>query len=339
MHNRAAGTTLTTGGLTAGRRSTEGVDVPRADDMLLLLEVARSGSYSAAAERVGIDHSTVSRRIRAMETEYRQRLVISSAQGCEITEFGRSLLEPAERIDRAMASVSTAQGPASKRPAVYTGLVRVLAPEAFGSQFVAPVLAGMARDHPDVHLELVTATRPVVQGVGVDIEIGVGEPASRRVHAIPLADYTLGLYASRQYLDQYGEPAEPAEVRDHALIYYIDGLLRVSDLDFIDTLIPGSTIRIGSTSVHAQMAATLAGGGIGILPDFLASAYSELAPVLADRVMVLLHFTAAIPPDTLRRPAAHEILNRITTEVALRKRELLPRGSQAGPRSLPMSPT
>ena len=244
------------------------------------------------------NHSTVSRRIRALEKEFRQRLVISSAQGCEITEFGRSLLEPAERIDRAVAAVTTTSGQDSARPATYTGLVRVLAPEAFGSQFVAPVLAGMARDHPGVHLELVTATRPVVQGVGVDIEIGVGEPVSRRVHTIPLADYTLGLYASRQYLDQHDEPGKPANMRHHALVYYIDGLLRVSDLDFIETLIPGSAIRIGSTSVHAQLAATRAGGGIGILPDFLASAYPDLAPVLADRVMVLLHFTAASPRRT-----------------------------------------
>lgn len=300
--------------------------MPRADDLLVLLEVARSGTFSAAAERLGIDHSTVSRRLKALSGEFRQGVVIASAQGCEITEFGRSLLESAEKIDRAMAAVRTAPDADSSRPVEYTGSVRILAPEAFGAQFVAPVLAGMARDHPHVHLELVTATRPVVQGVGVDIEIGVGEPVSRRVHTIPLADYTLGLYASRDYLARNGEPHQPTDMANHPLIYYVDGLLRVSDLDFIEAHIPGSTIRIGSTSVHSQLAATRAGGGIGILPDFLAAAHHDLFPILADRVRVVLHFTAAVPPQTLRRPAAQEILNRLRAEVRLRVQELLPRG-------------
>jgi DNA-binding transcriptional LysR family regulator len=304
----------------------EMVAMPRADDLLLLLEVARAGTFSAAAERVGMDHSTVSRRIKTLEKEFGQSLVISSAHGTEITDLGQSLLEFAERIDRAVSAVTARAGQAPSEPASHSGLVRVLAPEAFGAQFVAPVLARMARDHPALHLELVTATRPVVQGVGVDIEIGVGDPATRRLHTLSLAEYSLGLYASREYLRNHGEPTEPADIQAHCLIYYIEGLLRVGDLDFIESLIPEAGIRIGSTSVHAQVAATRAGGGIGILPDFLALTHPDLVPVLVDQVRATLRFTAAIPPHIIRRPAAQEILTRLGVEVERRRSELLPRG-------------
>ena len=294
------------------------------DDLLVLLEVARSGTLSAAGAGLGIDHSTVSRRLSALEAELGKPVVNRSVQGCEVTEFGRTLLDRAERIEQAMLGIADLDATGLADVPQFSGLVRVLAPEAFGACFVAPVLARMHNDHPAVSLELVTATRPLVQGAGADIEIGVGEPVSRRIETFTLTDYTLGLYAAPHYLAARGAPTSVADLADHSLIYYIDALLRVSDLDLIDQLFAQGAVNIGSTSVHAQAAATKAGGGLGVLPNFLVHGDDQLIRLLPEQVSIELHLTAAVAPRVLRRPAAVEVMRRLTREVAGRRRELLP---------------
>ena len=296
----------------------------KSDDLLVLLEVARSGTFSGAGAALSLDHSTVSRRVSALEAELGEPVVVRTALGCDVTEFGRALLGKAERIEQAMADVRGIDLTATSDRLTYSGLVRVLAPEAFGSCFVAPVLARMHRDFEAVTLELVTATRPLVQGSGADIEIGVGDPVSKRIEAFRLADYTLGIYASREYLSEKGEPTTVADLGRHPLIYYIDALLRVSDLDLIDRLFPSGAVQIGSTSVHSQMAATRAGGGIGVLPNFLVGRDPTLVRILPDQVHVDLSFTAAMAPKVLRRPAAVEVMQRIQEEVVDRQAELTP---------------
>src|ERR1700709_2593079 len=144
---------------------------------------------------MGVDNTTVSRRINSLERDLGNPVLIRTARGSVLTDLGQSLLAGAEQIERTMTA-----------GAALTGLVRVAAPEGFGASFVAPVMARVHTRHPAVTLELVTATRPLVQGVGADIEIGVGEPASKRLQAFPLATYTLGLYASDDYLRRHGRP-------------------------------------------------------------------------------------------------------------------------------------
>ena len=294
------------------------------NDLLVLLEVARSGTLSAAGAALGIDHSTVSRRLSALESELGKPVVSRSVHGCDVTEFGRALLDRAEQIEQALVGLRDVDAPVNAGHPQFSGLVRVLAPEAFGACFVAPVFARMHQEFSAVSLELVTATRPLVQGAGADIEIGVGEPVSRRIETFKLADYTLGLYATREYLAAHGAPASIPDLAEHSLIYYIDALLRVSDLDLFDRLFPQGAVNIGSTSVHAQVAATRAGGGLGVLPNFLVHRDAQLVRVLPDEVGIRLHLTAAVAPRVLRRPAAVEVMRRISREVTARRRELWP---------------
>ncbi|QNK80199.1 LysR family transcriptional regulator [Nakamurella sp. PAMC28650] len=295
-----------------------------ADDLLVLLEVARSGTFAAAGAALGIEHTTVSRRITALERDLGSPVVVRTARGCALTEFGRALLDGAERIERTMVAVGELSGAPGHPGAALTGLVRIAAPEAFGACFVAPVMARVHRRHPAVTLELVTATRPLVQGVGADLEIGVGGPASSRVEAFTLATYTLGLYASDDYLRLRGRPRERAELVGHSLVYYIDSLLRVTDLDLIGELFPGGSVQIGSTSVHSQIQVAQAGGGIGILPNFLAGRTAGLTRLLPAEVDVPLTFTAVLAPRVLRRPAAAEVLRELREEVDRRSAELRP---------------
>lgn len=299
----------------------------RADDLLVLLEVARAGTLLGAAATTGLDHTTVSRRISALEAAVGGQVMVRSARGCQLTELGRSLLAASEGVERALGQVRTLAQPAGQSE--LSGLVRVAAPDAFAAAFVAPVMASMVRRHPGVTVELDSATRPMVRGHGADIEIGLGSSLPRWETEL-LSHYTLGLYAAGSYLADRGEPASVADLQHHPLVYYVDSLLRVIELDVIGELFPGRAAQIGCTSVHAQVTATAAGAGIGLLPAFLGDAQPDLRRVLPDTVRVHNSYIAAVAPQALRRPASSVFMQELRDEVRRRRAELLGTGQPTG---------
>lgn len=299
----------------------------KADDLLILLEVARSGTLVGAAASTGLDHTTISRRISALEVAVGAPVMVRSARGCELTDLGRSLLAASETIERAIGQVRTLAQPGGVSE--LSGLVRIAAPDGFAAEFAGPAMARMVRTHPKVTLELTSATRPVVQGHGADIEIGVGSSVPRW-ETVLLSPYVLGLYASSDYLADHGTPGSLAELADHRLVYYVESLLRVADLDVFDGLFRGQHVQVSSTSVHAQLRATVAGAGIALLPAYLADAQVTLRRVLRAEVDVRNDYVAALAPRALRRPATTVVMQELRAEVRAREHELLGRSSPAG---------
>jgi DNA-binding transcriptional LysR family regulator len=299
----------------------------KTDDLLILLEIARCGSFLKAGNALGLDNSTVSRRIAALERDLNASIVDRGAQGCTLTVLGEKLLKSCEEVEAAVDEVRRLSGRSAERaqsPGELTGLVRVATTEAFGTYVIAEVLARLHRENPALQMELITQTRLSPYGVGADIEIGVGEPVRGRPGAFTLTDYRLGLYASTDYLQANGTPVSAAEVADHSIIYYVEGLLRVSDLDVLGQFGSAGRPAFGSTSPHAQLHATRAGAGIGLLPAFMAEPESGLRRVLFDEVAVMAEFSAFVAPGRLRRPAASGVMKAIVLEVQRRRHWLLP---------------
>jgi len=299
----------------------------KTDDLIILLEIARCGSFLKAGDALGLDNSTVSRRIAALERDLKAPLVDRGAHGCTLTPLGERLLASCEQVEAAVDEVRRLSGQAADQdtaPGHLAGLVRVATTEAFGTYVIAEALAGLHRDNPALQVELVTQNRLSPYGVGADIEIGVGEPVRGRPDAFALTDYRLGLYASQAYLDSRGMPTSAADVANHSLIYYVEGLLRVADLDVLGQFGGASHPAFGSTSPHAQLHATRTGAGIGLLPAFMAEPDDTLRRVLFDEVAVLAQFSAFVAPRRLRRPAASHVMKAILDEVQRRKHFLLP---------------
>lgn len=295
----------------------------KADDLVLLLEVARCGSLAQAGATLGLNHATVSRRISALERDLRSPVLIRTVQGCELTEFGTGLLESCELIERALADVSdrAASGPAERS---LSGLVRIATTDGFGSALIAPLMAELHQINQGLQVELVTSTRLDPYGLGADIEIGVGEPLVGRPDAETLTRYRLGLYASTSYIAHYGMPTTPEDLRGHSLVYYVEPLLRVEDLDILGQFIGPHRVAVGSTSIHAQVAATQAGAGIGLLPAYLAESMPELRRVLWADVGFTPTYTAVLAPRQLRRSASTTVMQAIREMVAEKQDLLLP---------------
>jgi DNA-binding transcriptional LysR family regulator len=119
----------------------------------------------------------------------------------------------------------------------------------------------------------------------------------------PSPEYQLGLYATPDYEIDYGTPESIEGLAEHSLIFYVESLLRVEDLDLLTRITGDHQVAFGSTSVQVQMAATLAGAGIGLLPAFVDDREPMLHRVLPAEVAPVLEFTAwpqAVAPASRR---------------------------------------
>lgn len=272
---------------------------PAPDALLTLLAVARLGRYTAAAEVLGVNHSTVSRRIAALEDAMGGRMLVRGAGGWRATEAGERALAAAETI----ATTLRALGEDAGRDPVQ-GMVRIAAPEGFTSVFLVPAMCALQRRHPGLAIELLAATQRVRQNrSGVDLEIVVGRPQVHRAFATPVCDYSLRLYASPAYLAAHPAPTTIDELSGHPLVYYVESSLQVDELDTAVQRLPASPPSIRSTSVFAHVEATAGAAGIGVLPDFIADADERLLPVLRDQYAHPLSYWAVVRDEGPRNAA------------------------------------
>jgi DNA-binding transcriptional LysR family regulator len=292
---------------------------PSADDLLVLLAVGRSGRYVTAAQELGINHTTIARRIGALERSLGGRLLARVAGGWELTDLGREALVAAEAVESAVRSLASADGARSLE-----GVVRMSATDGFSAYIAAPAAADVQRKHPGVAVEIVAATRRATQQrSGLDIEVVVGEPQVHRAQAIRLGDYRLGLYGSHDYLAENGTPTSQHDLARHPLVYFIDSMLQVDDLDLARTCAPAMRESVTSTNVFVHVEATRASAGLGLLPCFMADRHADLVRVLPDDVTVQLAYWLVIRPDTLRRPEVAAVVDAIRIRMAEHRHVLL----------------
>jgi DNA-binding transcriptional LysR family regulator len=294
------------------------------DDLLVLLAVSRSAKFTTAAQSLGLNHTTVSRRIAALEKSLGGRVLARAASGWELTDLGTRAVRVAEQVEAAVGTL----GPAGKEPDPITGVVRMTATDGFSAYIAAPAVARLRRDHPGLSVEVVTMTRRALQQrSGLDIEVVVGEPQVHRAEAVRLGEYMLGMYASRAYLAEQGTPSTVAELDEHPLVYFVDSMLQVDDLDAPRRLVPAMRDGLTSTNVFVHVEATRAGAGIGFLPCFMADLHEDLVRLLPSEIAELLPYWMVLRPDSLRRPAVAAVVQALREQMAAHREKLLGRGS------------
>lgn len=274
------------------------------DELMTLLAVARQGRYTAAANSLGVNHSTVSRRITSLEWVLGGRVLVRAATGWELTDLGRRALSAAEGVEEAIGNLID---PAQEH-AAFSGTVRLGAPDAYSIHIAAPAMAELISRYPKLSVENISATQPVRQvRSGLDLEVVVGQPHIRVATAHHLFDYALKLYATEDYIARHGAPASFEQLSQHPLNYYVDSVLAVDDLDHAGDRLPQMRRGVASTNVLAHVTATLAGAGIGLLPDYVANGEAELRPVLHEHFSHELSYWAVARPEALRNPAVQAV--------------------------------
>ncbi len=250
------------------------------DDLRFFLAVARAGRLTAAARQLEADHTTVSRRISALEASLKAKLFERSPQGYTLTEPGERLLKHAEAMETQALAVASELGGADL---ALSGTVRIGAPDGIGTYFLAPELGALAERHPGLTLQLVALPRTFsLSKREADIAVTLEQPTEGRLVSRKLTDYRLRLYASKDYLARHGPITELADLSDKTLVTYVADLLYSPVLDYFSALEKHTARRFECASVVAQAGAVRAGIGIGILHDYAVRQFPELEVVLPE---------------------------------------------------------
>lgn len=250
------------------------------DDVRIFLAVARAGQILGAARRLELNHATVSRRIAALEESLKTKLFRRLTTGSELTQAGERFLAVAERME---ADMIAARADLAGEGDAVSGVVRIGAPDGFGTAFLAQRLGRLTARHRDLSIQLVPVPRSFsLSRREADIAITVERPTEGRLVASKLVDYSLGLYASKAYAEEHGLPADPVDLARHRLVGYVGDLTVSPSLDYAAEFDPGGwEARFQISSALGQTEAVRAGAGIGILHTFIARMYPELLPVPA----------------------------------------------------------
>lgn len=250
------------------------------NDLKCYLAVAREGQILGAARRLVTSQATVNRRIGELEQALGARLFERSTTGCALTEAGRNLLPHAERMESEALGISAALAPSDKTVA---GTIRIGAPDGFGVSFLAPRLGMLLDRYPDLRVQLVPVPRVFsLSQREADLAITIGRPEKGRLLAKKLVDYSLGMYATKGYLEQCGAPHRVEDLKEHRLIGYVEDLIFTPQLDFNAQIAGDWRSSIEISSALGQLEAVRAGAGIGVLHRFMTVGDPDLVPVLPE---------------------------------------------------------
>ena len=284
------------------------------EDARYFLAVARSGTLGRAAEQLNVSTITLSRHLSYLQQRTGSALFVRHSKGLTLTDEGGRLMEYLERAEAEIEAAGEIFGSDSSS---VTGTVRIAAPEGFAIRVLTPKLRLLSELHPDLRVEIVPQSRGFsLSRREADIAVMVGKPSEPKLDAQRLGSYSLGLFASQEYLDRWGTPASIEELGAHRLVGYVEDLLFSEKLNIPKAVFNGWQSQTAIYSPIGQVEAVKAGLGIGMLHRFLLAPDHNLVHLLpeADRerefYLVYHQSTERIP----RIRAAIDFLSQLTTE-------------------------
>ncbi|SFR67810.1 transcriptional regulator, LysR family [Marinobacter daqiaonensis] len=287
------------------------------DNLRFFLELSRAGKLTAAARRMGVDHTTVSRRIQVLEKSLGVTLFIRENTGYSLTEAGRRLLPQVEQMESASVSIEQSLPNPEEQ---LSGQIRIGATEGYGTIMIGRQLGNLTHRYPHLHLDLLALPRAVrLSRHEADIVITLERPERGPFIITKLTDYVLRLYASRDYLERHGPIRRRDHMSQHRFVSYVDDLVFSRELLFLDEIASSGDVSIRSTSVLAQQEAIATGAGIGILPAFSADIDSRLQVVMPEQIRFVRTFWMLMPEE-LRHIARMRVTWDFLREMAERNR-------------------
>lgn len=253
------------------------------DDLRFFLALARHKNLASAAKRLGVDATTVGRRLSRLENNLGSDLFDKEQSGHSLTLSGEKLFTLAEEMER---TAITAGSLASGTRARLSGKVRISLSEGLATWIIAPALEQFAKTHSDIQIEI-AATNGFLSPSKreADIAIMLARPMRGNLVTRRLAEYRLGLFASQSYLESQGEPMSASELTDHKLIGYIPDLIYADELRYHSEISDGLEPDYASSSINIQHRMTAGGLGVCVLPLFLAGQDSQLVRILPEIVI------------------------------------------------------
>jgi DNA-binding transcriptional LysR family regulator len=234
------------------------------EELRTFVEVADAGGISAAALRLGVAKSIVSRRLAKLEADLGVQLLSRTTRGAALTEAGATFRDHAARacaeVDLARETIT----PAGE----LRGRLRIAAPLTFGPTHFAPLLAEMARRHPQLQIHTCYSDHVVnLVAEGYDCAIRVGYLQDSNLVARCVGPVYATTVASPEYIKAHGAPTTPEELHTHQAL--MQGTETWHFLDGEKTISVRPQGRFKADNGAALVAAAVAGLGVGHLPDMI----------------------------------------------------------------------
>jgi DNA-binding transcriptional LysR family regulator len=249
------------------------------DDLRIVLAVARNGSALRAAQALGVNQTTVMRRMTRLEAAIGAELFESRQTGYHLTPLGQSIAETAAVVEKEVKALEHALG--AKQRAL-TGSVRVTTPEMLANILITPWLRTFRKSHPGILVELAADDRRLDLARG---EADIALRASVRDREPPLAPGTVGrklarvgwsLYCSRSYADEHGVPASVDEIARHAVVGFDGAIADLPGPRFLARVGASSRISARCNSLTNLLLTLRAGLGVSTLPCIAGDSDPEL---------------------------------------------------------------
>jgi DNA-binding transcriptional LysR family regulator len=245
------------------------------DDLRLLLAVHRAGTLSAAAPLLGVDQSTVSRRLSSLGRTLGTPLLERREGHYQLTAAGTAALQRAERVEQEIQALQLQLDRLNDRAG---GSVRLSVPDGFGVALLAPRLWEFHRDNPGVELVLMMETSVVnLVRREADLAVRFVRPTQHELVVRRIARIGFGPYASDTYLSRRPRRAGFAPEED-VVLYDTAG--QSPEGEWLLAHLPRARVRIRVRSPLVVQAAAVAGAGVGMLSTYL-GAHPALKPLLA----------------------------------------------------------
>jgi DNA-binding transcriptional LysR family regulator len=277
--------------------------------------VAEYGQFTAAAERLGLSSSQVSRQIARLEERLQSRLFQRSTRRVVLTEAGQIFLQHAQRLQDAHGEASRAIGDLAGEP---KGLLRMTCAVAYGERFIVPLANEFMARHPQLRLEIELTNRTLdLIHEGLDLAIRLGRPPDARLVATHLAPRTMYLCAAPDYLARYGRPHSLSELEQHNCLIGSSDHWSFADLDRSNHEIK---LRITGNwrcnSGHAVLDAALRGFGLCQLPDYYVQPHIQqgsLIPLLSAHQPPNTAVWALYPQQRYLSPKIRQLVEHLKT--------------------------
>jgi DNA-binding transcriptional LysR family regulator len=265
--------------LQSGRAKVHNPSVFDWNDLRHLIAVSRHGSTLAAAKALGVNQSTVHRRLAELERRTGLALVKRRPSGYRLSEIGETLIGNVLAVETAVAALER-EIQALKHD--LKGVIRLTCPEPTVSRIAASgLLDGFHELYPGLKVEFITSDRylDITKGEA-DVAFRSGEPADESLVGRKICDSVWAIYASRNYVQQHGRPGSIADLADHDLIGF-DGIMQNHRVaKWLPSAVPNARIVNRNNSMLGTLSAVKAGIGIAPLPTTLGDAEETLVQVL-----------------------------------------------------------
>lgn len=268
------------------------------DDLRIFLELARTGSLSAAARALRISHATVGRRVAALEEGLGRSLVDRRADGYSLTADGETVFALADGMDERALAILRQVSSQGGREAGLTGTVRLTTTQALADRFLMPRLGPFRARHPGIDLEVTVDSRSLsLARREADIAIRLARPQRGDLIARRLATMGYGLFAAA------GAP--------DTVIGYDEALADLPEAVWLARHMAGRRVAFRSNSLQTQLAAAKAGFGVALLPDWLAAGEPDLLRVPCDAPPLEREGWLVLHPDLRDVPRVRAVIEHL----------------------------